>query len=84
MMSSRGGGKLKFVNGGTLSLALFMRRQLNKEVVDETGLTGRYDFELTWEPGSAESLLQAVRQRLGLNIETRRRPVEFLMVTRVQ
>jgi len=31
-------------------LAILLSRQLGRNVVDETGLTGRYDFKLTWTP----------------------------------
>jgi uncharacterized protein (TIGR03435 family) len=34
-------------------LAIMLSRQLGRVVVDQTGLTGRYDFKLTWTPEDA-------------------------------
>jgi uncharacterized protein (TIGR03435 family) len=34
-------------------LAIMLSRQLGRNVVDKTGLTGRYDFKLTWTPEDA-------------------------------
>ena len=64
-------------------------------VVDRTGLTGVFDFELTFAPlragGSAGEVPQtdlptifvAVQEQLGLKLETDRGPVNALVVDRV-
>ena len=62
-------------------------------VVDKTGLTGRYDFELRWTPAStpedthaespdsgAPSLFTAVQEQLGLKLEPTKAPVDVLVV----
>ena len=52
---------------------------LDKPVLDETGLVGQYDWEFAYDPGNPESLLDAVRQKLGLQITAARRTIEVLV-----
>ena len=72
-------------------LADFLARQLDRPVVDMTGLKGFYDFTLEWDPeensasGSddgrpAPPLLTAVQQQLGLSLQARKAPVEILVI----
>ena len=51
------------------------------EVLDETGLTALYDFDLEWQKGNPESLASAVRTQLGLTLSRETRDREFLVVT---
>lgn len=56
-----------------------------RPVVDRTGLTGRFDFTLSWAPeGStdtgAPSIFTAVQEQLGLKLEPARGPVDVLVV----
>ncbi len=62
---------------------------LHCPVIDKTGLTGKYDFELQWtaregaETGPKAnwpSLFTAVREQLGLKLEQGKGPVPFLVV----
>ncbi len=61
-------------------LAATAQRVLGKPVIDETGLQGRFDFELTWEVGKPASFLEAVRAQLGLELAEVRRPLEYLVI----
>jgi uncharacterized protein (TIGR03435 family) len=57
-------------------------------VVDQTGLAGHYDFELkygTGAPGSdGPSIFTAMREQLGLRLESRKLPLEVITVERVE
>jgi len=64
-------------------------------VLDRTGLTGRFDFELSFFPGPAAaavlpraddqpSLFVALDEQLGLRLERTRGPVRVLVVDRVE
>ena len=66
---------------------LFMDRPL----VDQTGLTGRYDFELTYSYGDAPSMdadapppmFTAMKEQLGLKFEPVKAPVEVMVVDHI-
>ena len=64
-----------------------------RPVVDRTGLTGDYEFELRWEPDpppaagpdalfdlDAPALFTALQEQLGLKLEATRGPVEVLVI----
>jgi uncharacterized protein (TIGR03435 family) len=76
-------------------VSLLQRAVLDRPVVDKTGLTGRYDFDLEWAPdetqfggevgvASADAqsppFFTALEQQLGLRLEATRGPVEALVV----
>ena len=73
------------VNQGIGSLTWYLEGKLGKPVLDETSLTNHYDFELKWkeerdEKPSADTIVQAVREQLGLELTTTTRPVEVVLV----
>jgi uncharacterized protein (TIGR03435 family) len=57
-----------------------------RPVVDATGLTGLFDFELKWTPddaaapGVGASLFTAVQEQLGLRLEPRQAPMNVLVI----
>jgi uncharacterized protein (TIGR03435 family) len=75
--------------------SVMQRAALDRPVVDQTGLSGRYDFDLEWTPdenqfgglglrGTPEStkpgLFAAIQQQLGLKLEATKGPIETLVV----
>jgi uncharacterized protein (TIGR03435 family) len=61
--------------------------QLQAPVRDETGLRGRYDFDLYWDvPGpagdsdSGPDLIQAVKEQLGLSLAARKITIDCLVL----
>jgi uncharacterized protein (TIGR03435 family) len=80
-------------------LAVMLSRQVGRTVVDQTGLTGRYDFNLTWTPEDAAvpglqpaasgldqgpSLFSAISEQLGLKLESIKGPVDVLVIDHVE
>jgi uncharacterized protein (TIGR03435 family) len=76
-------------------LAWFLSTQLDRSVLDKTGLDGNYDFTLEWTPDrpskdyvpdtpppdpSGPSIFTALQRQLGLKLESQKGPVEFLRV----
>ena len=67
---------------------------LHAPVSDATGLTGKYDFQLTWSPQSlaaeagedagGPSLFAALQEQLGLKVEYRKSPVDCIVIDRVE
>jgi uncharacterized protein (TIGR03435 family) len=71
------------------NLAVYLERQLRRPVVDRTGLTDRYSFQLEWTPDSGPcsavssdgpSIFTALQENLGLKLESTKGPVETIMV----
>jgi bla regulator protein blaR1 len=99
-----GQGPLNAQNASMAQLAKALSGTFARPVVDETGLTGGYDFTLTWTPGDNEidplagipaellaqlparavpsgpSIFTALQEQLGLRLETRKFPVQVLVV----
>lgn len=79
--------------------AVMQRSALDRPVLDRTGLTGRYDFDLEFTPdetqfggaglkGTPEStkpdLFTALQQQLGLRLEATRGPIDTLVIDRIE
>jgi uncharacterized protein (TIGR03435 family) len=75
--------------------SLMQRALLDRPVVDRTGLTGRYDFDLDWAPdetqfggevpvapadAQAPPFFTAIEQQLGLRLEAMRGMVQALVI----
>lgn len=66
--------------------------QVNRTVLDKTGLAGNYNFQLNWtendapaaENASAPSLFTALQEQLGLKLEATKGPVQTLVVDHVE
>jgi uncharacterized protein (TIGR03435 family) len=75
-----------------LASHLNLRSGADRVVVDRTGLSGKFDWDLQWSAdplptdaaGPAVSLFTAVREQLGLRLEAQRAVVEVLVVERAQ
>ena len=62
-----------------------LEKDLNKPVLDETGLTNGYDISLKWPrttmpENNPEGFVKAVADNLGLELVPARRPVEVMQV----
>jgi bla regulator protein blaR1 len=73
------------------TLAGFLSQTLAREVVDQTGLTGHYDFTLQWTTGSegsdvpsGPSLFTALQEQLGLKLEDHDSPIESFSVEKIE
>ena len=80
-------------------VSLLQRAVLDRPVVDKTGLTGKYDFDLDWAPDETQfggevlvapvdtaspPFFVALEQQLGLHLQAKRGPVEALVIDSAQ
>jgi uncharacterized protein (TIGR03435 family) len=97
----RGGPGQILAGGLTMAqLAAQLSQYTGRLVVDKTGLTGSYAFDLSWNPmlgqtpptlppgvpfdADAPSLVAALGEQLGLTLESQRGPVEMVVVDRLE
>lgn len=90
------------LTGDKIPMALFtnfLMGETGRIVINRTGLTGRYVFDLKWTPfqvqptfgmedsppdTSGESLFTALRTQLGLKLESTRGPIDSLVVDHLE
>jgi bla regulator protein blaR1 len=97
-MMRRGNGEI-FSKGTQMgNFIRFLAVDPRRPVTDETGLTGTYEFDLKWatdrpaneEPGASTAsdpgptIFTAIEEQLGLRLESRKAPVETLIIERVE
>lgn len=77
-----------------IASALSSWGDLGRPVIDQTGLTGNYDFVMDYTPDPRPSYAtvdsggpgfqEALKQQLGLKLDAQRAPVEFLVLDHVE
>lgn len=83
------------ITGKTIPLVNLVKSlssQLNRTVLDQTGLTGKYDFDVSFTPNldtsqadtTGPSLFTALEEQLGLRLESKKGPVEVLVIDSAQ
>ena len=88
MMRQGGDGQVMGIGAQKSSMAELARQlsmQLGESVVDRTGLTGQYDFNLQWSQGANnDSLFSAVQEQLGLKLAPQQAPTDVLVIDHVE
>jgi uncharacterized protein (TIGR03435 family) len=95
-----GKGRLTGQGISVAALVPPLTQQLGRIVVDKTGLAGQYDVDLRWTPddtsspiggqsgpgpdSTAPSIFTAIQEQLGLKLESRKAPVDVLVVDHVE
>lgn len=73
-------GDLVAVSMPLASLVKVAEQAIGTAIIDETRLTGRFDFELNWEVGNAQSLIEAIGSQVGLELRPSRRLLVYLVL----
>jgi len=101
MMMQVRGGQVRAIGAQKSSMAEFAKQlsmQLGKNVVDKTGMTGQYDFNLQWSeaaanrdgasndavPAAGPSLFDAIQEQLGLKLVPQQGPLDVLVIDHVE
>ena len=77
-------------NGVTMKvLASMLQRPAGKPVVDQTGISGRFDFALRYAPedatdSSLPSLFTALQEQLGLKLQSQKVPLQKFIIDHVE
>lgn len=90
-----GQGDVKGQGIGIKPLLQVLQRQVDRKVVDRTGLTGVYDFELKFSTNATgekqaavdenlPSLFTALEEQMGLRLESARGPVRSVVVDHIE
>ena len=79
-------------------LAASLGNRVGRPVIDKTGLSGKFGFELSWvadlilatgtpDPGadiSGPSIFTALQEQLGLRLDSQKGPIEVLVIDRAE
>ena len=80
-------GRFSATNVPISTLQGILENYLTTPVVDETGLTNQFDFELSWEQIRSEkgvpALVDAVEKQLGIKLVRERRKIKTLVVEQI-
>jgi uncharacterized protein (TIGR03435 family) len=84
---------MKFKNMSMADFGFCMQFFLDRPIVDQTGLAGKYDFNLKWSfdeteassnPNAAPGLFTAVQEQLGLKLEAVKAPADVIVIDHVE
>src|SRR5262249_41111706 len=86
-------GKAKLIGISMARLADLLSSQTNRPVQDNTGIQGLFDVSLEWtaddaglpaggERASGPSIYTAIQEQLGLRLELRTAPSDYLIIER--
>ena len=89
MMMRQGGNRQVMGIGAQKSsmaeLARQLSMQLGENVIDKTGLTGQYDFNLQWSQSAGnDSLFSAVQEQLGLKLVPQQASADVLVIDHLE
>jgi len=72
----------------------FMELSLDKPIINETGLAGRWSVDVKWQMAESElnsdsnpdpdKVIKAVREQLGLELTSTNRTLEILEITKAK
>jgi uncharacterized protein (TIGR03435 family) len=92
-----GNGRIEVeMSNSVAALADELSKVAGRDVVDKTGISGRYDLKLHWAPDdratndtaspidSGPSLFTALEEQLGLKLEPAKGPVQVLVIDHIE
>jgi uncharacterized protein (TIGR03435 family) len=84
-------GQMDFTDASLETVAISLSYELDRIVLDETGLKGKYDLTLKWTPDeerraadAGPSIFTAVQEQLGLKLKSTTGPVDTVVVDHIE
>jgi uncharacterized protein (TIGR03435 family) len=85
-------GVLRVTNETMTDIADVIKYVVERPVVDQTGLAGRFDFRLRWTPDDSTAsrpnappgLFTAIQEQLGLKLEPVKAPVDVIVIDHIE
>jgi len=79
-------------NSSMAELVMILQFHLDRPVVNQTGLKGRYDFKLQWStddapttaPDAPPGLFTAIQDQIGLKLERVKAPADVLVIDKLE
>jgi len=84
---------MRMTNASMNELRLLLTFFLDRPVVDQTGLAGRYDFKLKWtfedaavptDGSAAPGVFTAIQEQLGLKLEPVKTMTDVMVIDKVE
>jgi uncharacterized protein (TIGR03435 family) len=82
-------GEIRGLKSTMARLAEYLSGQAGRPVIDNTGLSGQYDFHVEWaldRPAdtSGPSIFTALQEQLGLKLIATRGPIDIIVIDRAE
>lgn len=82
-------GRMIAINVPVFYLSTVLGNKLSHPVIDKSGLQGKYDWTLVWDPdpgpdSTEPSIFTAVQEQLGLKLDAQKGPVKMLVIDSVE
>lgn len=93
MAMGHGRARWRFADESMEHFAGALTSQIRQPILNDTGLTGKYDFVLSWSTAamrpnapadSGPSIFAAIQEQVGLRLESKKIPVDTVIVEHIE
>jgi uncharacterized protein (TIGR03435 family) len=93
MAMGHGRARWRFADESMEHFADALTSQIRQPILNDTGLTGKYDFVLSWSTAamppnasadSGPSIFLAIQEQLGLKLESKKLPIDTVIIDHIE